>query len=249
MTTIDITANPTSGGARRAKDAYSAVPGKQVPPAVGRARVNMKAVAAATVPMIAPEAAIPSVERALNPSDVDSHATLAQLRDLVVGPSQRLNEARLEELIRLFDEREADIRGALREIERSGEELKITIDQNNVRTLNAFKAEFMAAANVMSDDMKKAIGNLREEIAAVRKESQSLVQALGDATERGMLEVQQRFEDTTTTKLAKMKAEMDLLQDSLNQRMINCQREAQLAISRIFNVTADDLARNASTNG
>lgn len=247
MTHVDVSSTQAASNGRKGKDVQAIAASAHPLPV--RARANVKPAPSMTIPKIIPEG-VHSVERSMQPLDVDSHATLNQLRDLVVGPTQRLNEARLEELIKIFEEREAELRGALRDVERKNEDLRTSIDQNSVKTLMAFKAEFQAMTAELSEEMKKAVSNLREEIAAARKDAQALVQALGEGADRNMKELEARMDSASTLKVSKLKSEMDVMAESMAQRMVACQREAQTALGRILAGAADEISRTgAASNG
>jgi hypothetical protein len=191
-------------------------------------------------------AAPTSVELARNTADFDANAALMKLRELVVGPTQQLNEARLEELIKIFDEREAELRAVMRDIQKRNSELEVALKQSGLDQLNAFKAEFQALTDSMTAESKKAYSSIREEAAAGRKETLSLVQDAKDVADQKLEAHQLRTKSVIDTETSKLRLDLETVSETLETAMTTGQREAQFNISRILKEASENLARAAN---
>lgn len=187
-----------------------------------------------------------AVELARASGEADSHAVLLKLRELVVGPAQQLNEARLEELMNIFEERESELRGAMRDMQKRNSELEVALKQSCLDQLNAFKAEFQSLTDAMSIDAKKAVTSIRDDITAVRKEALSLVED-GKAVLEQKIEVQAaRTKSLVDSETGKLRVDLKSMGNTLATAVENGQREAQLNISRVLKDASENLARATS---
>jgi hypothetical protein len=188
------------------------------------------------------------VELARNSTDFDANAALMKLRELVVGPTQQLNEARLEELVKIFDEREAELRGVMRDVQKRNSELEVALKQSSLDQLNACKAEFQALTDSMSIESKKVFATIREELAGLRKEALSLVQDAKDVADQKLEAQQIRTKSLVEGETGKLRLDLETVSDKLETAMTLTQREAQLNISRILKDASDHLARVAQAS-
>jgi F0F1-type ATP synthase membrane subunit b/b' len=185
------------------------------------------------------------VDLVRNSADVDANAALMKLRELVVGPTQQLNEARLEELIKIFDEREAELRGVMRDIQKRNSELEVALKQSSLDQLNEFKAEFQALTDSMAAESKKVFASIREEMAAARKETLSLVQDAKDVADQKLEAHQLRTKNLIDTETSKLRLDLETVSETLETAMTTGQKEAQYNISRILKDAAENLTRVA----
>jgi hypothetical protein len=188
------------------------------------------------------------VDLARSGADSDANAALMKLRELVVGPTQQLNEARLEELIKIFDEREAELRGVMRDIQKRNSELEVALKQSSLDQLNAFKAEFQALTDSMSLESKKVFSNIREEIAALRKEALTLVQDAKDVADQKLEAHQIRTKSIIDGETVKLRLDLETVSETLETAMSTGQKEAQFNISRILKEASENLARVAQAS-
>jgi F0F1-type ATP synthase membrane subunit b/b' len=194
-------------------------------------------------------AAVPtSVDLARSSTDFDANAALMKLRELVVGPTQQLNEARLEELIKIFDEREAELRGVMRDIQKRNSELEVTLKQSSLDQLNACKAEFQALTDSMTIESKKVFANIREELAGLRKETLSLVQDAKDVADQKLDAQQLRTKSQIDGETSKLRLDIETVTETLETAMTTGQREAQFNISRVLKEASENLARVAQAS-
>jgi F0F1-type ATP synthase membrane subunit b/b' len=189
-----------------------------------------------------------SVDLARSSTDFDANAALMKLRELVVGPTQQLNEARLEELVKIFDEREAELRGVMRDIQKRNSELEVALKQSSLDQLNAFKSEFQALTDNMSIESKKLFANIREELAGLRKEALSLVQDAKDVADQKLEAQQIRTKSLIDGETAKLRHDLETVSETLETAMTTGQREAQFNISRILKDASDNMARAAQAS-
>ena len=189
-----------------------------------------------------------SVELVRNSTDFDANAALMKLRELVVGPTQQLNEARLEELVKIFDEREAELRGVMRDIQKRNSELEVALKQSSLDQLNACKAEFQALTDSMTIESKKVFSNIREELASLRKETLSLVQDAKDVADQKLEAQQLRTKSLVDAETSKLRLDIETVSETLETAMTTGQREAQFNISRVLKEASENLARVAQAS-
>jgi hypothetical protein len=212
-----------------------------------------------TVPMtLANEATTSSARTRQNPPsavelarigvDSDANAALMKLRELVVGPTQQLNEARLEELMKIFEEREAELRAVMRDVQKRNSELEVALKQSSLEQLNAFKSEFQALTDGMSSESKKAISSIREDISASRKEALSLAQEAKTAVEKKLEAERIRTVKLVDSETGKLRVELESSTGKLEAALIANQRESQLQMSRVLKEASECLARLATAS-
>lgn len=188
---------------------------------------------------------VTAVDAAMKAVDADAHAALMKLRELVVGPSQKLNEARLEELMRIFEEREGVWDMEKREMLRRNSELETTIHHDNLNQLKEAKAEFIALTDAMAADARQAVATVRDELANLRREAQALVAGANLATDRKLESHQAWTRSLMDGGYDKMLAEMEKWAATFEARIQASQREAQLVLSRAFMEASETLASAA----
>ncbi len=181
-------------------------------------------------------------------SEADAHAALLKLRELVVGPAQQLNEARLEELMKIFEEREAELRGVMRDIQKRNSELEVALKQSSLDQLNVFKAEFQALTDSMSNESKKIVATIRDDISAARKEALSLVQDAKAVADQKLEAQAVRVKSLVESETGKLRVDIETMGDNLDTAVTASQREAQLNISRVLKEASENLARVASAS-
>ena len=189
-----------------------------------------------------------SVDLARTSSEFDANAALMKLRELVVGPTQQLNEARLEELVKIFDEREAELRGVMRDIQKRNSELEVALKQSSLDQLNACKAEFQALTDSMTIESKKVFANIREELAGLRKETLTLVQDAKEVADQKLEAQQIRTKSLIDGETAKLRHDLETVSETLETAMTTGQREAQFNISRVLKDASENLARVAQAS-
>ena len=187
-----------------------------------------------------------AVDLALVGGEADSHASLLKLRELVVGPAQQLNEARLEELMKIFEERESEMRDALRDIQKRNSELEVVLKQSSLDQLNVLKLEFQALTDSMNAESKKVTASIRDDISAACRETLSLVEAakaVGDQKHEAQSVRTKSLVDVETNKL---RLDLKTIGNKLETAITTSQRDAQLNISRVLREASENLARVAS---
>ncbi len=189
---------------------------------------------------------VPSaVDVAMKSTEADAHAALMKLRELVVGPSQLLNEARLEELMKIFEEREAKWTSERDTMLRHNAALENGLRQENLNQLNAAKAEFITLTEGMAADAQRAVTTVREELSVLRKEAHALVENSNLATDQKLESQQAWTRSLMDGGYNKMLSEMEKWANSFEARIQTGQREAQLVLSRAFMEASETLARGA----
>ena len=181
-------------------------------------------------------------------NEADANTALMKLRELVVGPTQQLNEARLEELVKIFDEREAELRGVMRDIQKRNSELEVALKQSSLDQLNACKAEFQALTDSMTIESKKVFSNIREELASMRKETLSLVQDAKDVADQKLEAQQLRTKSLVDAETSKLRLDIETVSETLETAMTTGQREAQFNISRVLKEASENLVRVAQAS-
>jgi F0F1-type ATP synthase membrane subunit b/b' len=189
-----------------------------------------------------------AVDMARSGADNDANAALMKLRELVVGPTQQLNEARLEELMKIFDEREAELRAVMRDIQKRNSELEVALKQSSLDQLNAFKAEFQALTDSMSGESKKVFSTIRDDISAARKEALSLVQDAKAVADQKLEAQHVRTLSLVDAETNKLRLDIDSATDKLETSVILSQREAQYNISRVLKEASENLSRVANAS-
>jgi hypothetical protein len=180
--------------------------------------------------------------------DSDANAALMKLRELVVGPTQQLNEARLEELMKIFEEREAELRAVMRDVQKRNSELEVALKQSSLDQLNAFKSEFQTLTDGMSSESKKALSSIREDISASRKEAFSLAQETKTAFEKKLEAERIRTVKMVDSETGKLRADLESVSGKLEAALITNQRESQLQMSRVLKEASECLARLATAS-
>jgi hypothetical protein len=183
-----------------------------------------------------------TVEMARMSADSDANATLMKLRELVVGPAQQLNEARLEELMKIFEEREAELRAVMRDVQKRNSELEVELKQHSLEQLNACKAEFRASTEAMSAESKKTFATIRDEIAGARKEALTLIEDAKAVAEQKLEAQRVRLTSLLEAETSKLRLDQEAAAEKAENSLRLSQREAQLNISRILKDASDNLA-------
>jgi F0F1-type ATP synthase membrane subunit b/b' len=189
-----------------------------------------------------------SVDLARVGNETDAHAALLKLRELVVGPAQQLNEARLEELLKIFDEREAELRAVMRDIQRRNSELEVALKQSSLDQLNAFKAEFQALTDSMSAESKKVFSSIRDDISAARKEAMSLVQDAKAVADQKLEAQHVRTISLVDSETGKLRLDLESATERFETSVVLSQREAQFNISRVLKEASENLVRVANAS-
>ena len=189
-----------------------------------------------------------SVDMARISADTDANAALMKLRELVVGPTQQLNEARLEELMKIFEEREAELRAVMRDMQKRNSELEVALKQSSLDQLNAFKAEFQALTDSMSNESKKVFSTIRDDISVARKEALSLVQDAKAVADQKLEAQHVRTISLVDAEAGKLRLDLASATDKLETTVILSQREAQFNISRVLKEASENLARVANAS-
>ncbi len=189
-----------------------------------------------------------AVDMALSTADTDANASLMKLRELVVGPTQQLNEARLEELMKIFEEREAELRAVMRDVQKRNSELEVALKQSSLDQLNVFKAEFQALTDAMSIESKKAFSSIRDDIAAARKEALSLVEDAKAVADEKFEAQRVRTISMVDTETSKLRLDIESATEKFQTANILNQRETQFNISRILKEASENLASVASAS-
>lgn len=188
------------------------------------------------------------VELARVGQDSDANAALMKLRELVVGPTQQLNEARLEELMKIFEEREAELRGMMRDIQKRNSELEVALKQSSLDQLNEFKSEFQALTDSMTAESKKAFTSVRDDISASRKEALSLVQDAKATFEQKFEAERIRTVNLVDAESAKLRADIESASEKMESAVITNQRESQMHMSRVLKEASEGMARLATAS-
>jgi hypothetical protein len=189
-----------------------------------------------------------AVDMARISADSDANAALMKLRELVVGPTQQLNEARLEELIKIFDEREAELRSVMRDIQKRNSELEVALKQSSLDQLNAFKAEFQTLTDTMTNENKKVFATVRDDISSARKEAMSLVQEAKAVADQKLEAQNLRTKSLVDAEAGKLRLDLESTTDKLETTVTLSQREAQSTISRVLKEASEQLARAANAS-
>ncbi len=164
-------------------------------------------------------------------------AVLSQLRDLLVGPHQRLSEARFEELLDILDEQDTFNRGKFAEIEAGLDDVSAeasdlrekfdglstrieTLVQQAEAEKAATRLAFEEAVTKLRDefDVKVKIlsSTLRESLQDTEEETQRAIRELSSSVQTSRAESRNLFEKAQTASL-----------DSLEQRIAQWRAEIE----------------------
>jgi hypothetical protein len=204
------------------------------------------------IPMVHPFKTANAVDRTLNAADADPQAVLMKVRELLVGPSQRLSEARLDELIKIFEEREAEMYVAMETLnERHNKNLKAA-KQSTIELITNLRDEFAMTINKLVADQAIAVNGVKDMIAQdrkdmedMRKESYAWVQASEAATLQ-KLEAAEAFNTARHDEMVSQnRTDMNLLKENLLSVIVASQREARSQVSRTLMNAGEELAKSA----
>lgn len=200
------------------------------------------------VPVKARQTPQTAVDMARSTADTDANAALMKLRELVVGPTQQLNEARLEELMKIFEEREAELRAVMRDVQKRNSELEVALKQSSLDQLNAFKAEFQALTDAMNAESKKVFSTLRDDVSAARKEALLLVEDAKAVADQKLEAQRVRITGLVDTEASKLRLDIETATEKVENALLLSQRETQFNISRILKESSEALANVASAS-
>lgn len=189
-----------------------------------------------------------AVEMVRSSNDADANAALMKLRELVVGPTQQLNEARLEELMKIFEEREAELRAVMRDVQKRNSELEVALKQSSLDQLNECKAEFRALTDAMNAESKKTFATMRDDTALARKEALSLVEDAKTVADQKLEAQRLRLTSMVEAETSKLRLEQEAAAEKAENALVLNQREIQFNISRILKDASDSLANLASAS-
>jgi hypothetical protein len=190
---------------------------------------------------------IPSpVQMAMVAGQADAQDALAKLRDLLVGPTQQLNEARLEELVNLFDERENDLRNAMRDMQKRNAELEVALKQSDIESSQKLKTEMLAVTDSLAAEMKKTFSSLREELAVLRSEAHSLFAASKEFAVERIATLESRTSATIDSKNEKIKGEVAAVSHALELKIRDEAKASQHTFSRVLKEASEGLNRLAN---
>ena len=185
------------------------------------------------------------VELSLNAIDSDAHSALMKLRELVVGPSQQLNEARLEELIKLCEEREEQLQAALRDMQLRNSDLEFELRKVLSENSNSLRSEILDINESLMEQSKKTTAGLHDEMGALRKETNVLSQSVKDMAAQRIEATEARFNASLTKKFDHLQSEMIQLRDMLTANIDNERRASHVAIGRLLQEAGETLARES----
>lgn len=184
-------------------------------------------------------------ELSLNAIDSDAHSALMKLRELVVGPSQQLNEARLEELIKLCEEREEQLQAALRDMQLRNSDLEFELRKVLSENSNSLRSEILDINESLLEQSKKTTAGLHDEMGALRKETNVLSQSVKDMSAQRIEATEARFNASLTKKFDHLQSEMIQLRDMLTANIDNERRASHVAIGRLLQEAGETLARES----
>ena len=233
-------------------DSYNRIPQSKVKE-TGRGNVSRPAfpVAAVRVPDISinksPAVIVSPVQSALNAYDADAQISLTKLRDIVVGPAQQLNEARLEELIQLFEEREESLHAALREMQKQNMEFELTLNKTLSEKLNFLKTEFLSITENVLDYTKRTATDLSQEIANCRNEASLLVADTKSVVTQKIDALETYSKSALDQKSEQLQVEMGRLHSTQKSYIESKGRASHIAIGRLLKEAGESLARESGS--
>ncbi len=189
----------------------------------------------------------PHVGLALNAMDSDAQTALMKLRELVVGPSQQLNEARLEELIKLCEEREDQLQAALRDMQLRNSDLEFELRKVLSENSNSLRSEILDINESLLEQSKKTSTALHDDIATLRKEIHVLTQNSKETASQRIDATEVRFNASLTKKFDHLQSEMIQLRDLMMANIENERRSSHASIGRLLQEAGESLAREAGT--
>ena len=185
------------------------------------------------------------VELSLNASDSDAHSALMKLRELVVGPSQQLNEARLEELIKLCEEREEQMQAALRDMQLRNSDLEFELRKVLSENSNSLRSEILDINESLLEQSKRASAGLHDDMGALRKETSALTLSVKEMAAQRIDATEARFSASLTKKFDHLQSEMIQLRDLLTANIESERRSSHAAIGRLLQEAGETLTRDS----
>ncbi len=128
------------------------VAGKQVP--------NVEIPPLRVVPSNEPAVVSPRILQALK-EDSDASESLSDIRGLLLGPVMRLHEARIEELLAIFEEADRGNRQAVQDLNARGDQLMSLCEKNHLSIVQTNDA-LRATAAQQQTDLVNAIQNIND---------------------------------------------------------------------------------------
>ncbi len=187
------------------------------------------------------------VALSLNAMDSDAHSALMKLRELVVGPSQQLNEARLEELIKLCEEREEQLQAALRDMQLRNSDLEFELRKVLSENSNSLRSEILDINESLLEQSKKTSASLHDDLSNLRKETNALTQNAKDLAVQRVEATEARFNASLTKKFDHLQSEMIQLRDMMAANIENERRTSHVSIGRLLQEAGEALAREAGS--
>lgn len=181
----------------------------------------------------------------LSAMDSDAHSALMKLRELVVGPSQQLNEARLEELIKLCEEREEQLQAALRDMQLRNSDLEFELRKVLSENSNSLRSEILDINESLLEQSKKTSAGLHEDLSSLRKETNALTQNAKDLAVQRIEATEARFNASLTKKFDHLQSEMIQLRDMMLASVENERRSSHVTIGRMLQEVGETLARES----
>ena len=192
-------------------------------------------------------ASTPHVELALNAMDSDAQTALMKLRELVVGPSQQLNEARLEELIKLCEEREEQLQAALRDMQLRNSDLEFELKKVLSENSNSLRSEILDINESLLEQAKKTSAGLHDDLSSLRKETNALTQNVKDIAAQRIDATEARLSAALTKKFDHLQSEMVQLRDMMLANVEDERRSSHVAIGRLLQEAGETLARESGS--
>ncbi len=185
------------------------------------------------------------VELSLNATDSDAHSALMKLRELVVGPSQQLNEARLEELIKLCEEREEQMQAALRDMQLRNSDLEFELRKVLSENSNSLRSEILDINESLLEQSKRTSAGLHDDMGSLRKETSALTLSVKEMAAQRIDATEARFSASLTKKFDHLQSEMIQLRDLLTANIESERRSSHAAIGRLLQEAGETLARDS----
>ena len=189
----------------------------------------------------------PAVQVAMGAVDADAQSVLMKLRELVVGPSQQLNEARLEELISLCELRDEQLHAALRDMEQRNAELEYELKKLLADNNDALRLELQEGHQNMAEQSLKTAVGLREDIGTLREETNVLVQVTTDAILQKIDAAEARANSSLTQRCDQLQMAMGQLQELMMATVENERRATNKSLGRFLQEAGESLAHTTQT--
>lgn len=171
--------------------------------------------------------------------DVDARLSLESLRNIVVGPAMKLSEDRLEELVRIMEERETESRKMIFELEGKLKQMQEAHDADLRKLDSDFALRLDDAVGAATTASVKRHDDLKAQLTQSIGEARDQTQTLSEHFEQWAA----NFDKHISGKLGELARDTHNLFDSFGSRIAASRRTSMNELGRAVSSLADLIAR------